>query len=248
MHRERRRDIGEQHQRHELQHRRIAAIGDEHLQERRCCRENQRVFVVEAADHERQGFAHRRDVGGDVEGVGRDQQRDEDEHDRARRDLHHVCGEALAGDASDLGTDQLDRDHERGREENGPQQPVAKLRAGLGVGRNARRVIVGRAGDKPGPEQAEHHAAGPLLAPVLRFRCGRRFGHGVWQSHSPERVPFEPSGVGVVRSGWISLRSRPGSARAWSRSASAEFRRAAAIAARSDGPSFRADGEFRARP
>src|SRR5436305_477320 len=80
--------------------------------------------------------------------------------------------QTLAGDPSNLRTDQLDRDHEGEREEDCPQQGVAVLRAGLRVGGNARRVIVSCAGDETRPEQAKDGAPGSVANLVWRFQFG----------------------------------------------------------------------------
>ena len=160
LHGQRRYHIGEQRQRHEFQHRRIAAIRHEDLQQGRCRRENQRVFVVEAADHQRERFAHRRDIGGDVEGVRGDQKENQRQHQPARRQLHHIGGEALAGDPADLRAHQLDGDHERRGEKHRPEQAVTELRAGLRIGGDARRVVIGGAGHQARTEQPEHHVPG----------------------------------------------------------------------------------------
>ena len=148
LHREGGRDVGEQRQRQEFQDRRIAAIGDEDLQQGRAGGEDQRVLVIEPANDQRQRLRHRGDVGGDVEGVRDDQQSDQRQHQPARRHLHHVGSEALAGDPPDQRAHELDRDHERDGEEDRPQQPVAELRAGLRIGRDAGWIVVGRAGDQ----------------------------------------------------------------------------------------------------
>ena len=154
------RDIGEQRERHEFQHRRIAAIRHEDLQQGRGGGENQRMFVIEPADHQRQRFPHRGDVGRDVEGVGGDQKENQRQHQPARRELHDVGGEALAGDPADPRADQLDRDHERRGEKHRPEQAVAELRAGLRIGRNARRIVVGGAGHQSRTQQPKHDVAG----------------------------------------------------------------------------------------
>ena len=59
------------------------------------------MLMIESADHQRKRFTHRGDVGRDVEGVGGDQQENQRQHQPARRDLHDICGEALAGDPAD---------------------------------------------------------------------------------------------------------------------------------------------------
>jgi hypothetical protein len=63
----------------------------------------------------------------------------------------HVARQAAAGDPPDLAADQLDGGHQRIGQQHGPQQAVAEPRAGLGIGGDARGIVVGRAGDQPGP-------------------------------------------------------------------------------------------------
>ena len=159
-------DIGKQRQRQEFQHRRVASIGQEHLEQGRAGREDQRMLVVEPADDQRERLRHCGDVGGDVESVGGNQQRHESQHEPARRKLHHVGGQPLAGDPADLRADELNRDHERRGQEDRPQQSVAELRAGLRIGGDARRIVVGRAGDQAGTEPLQQHRSG------LRRRVG----------------------------------------------------------------------------
>ena len=171
LHGQRGRDIGEQRERQEFEHRSISAIRHEDLQQGRCRCENQRMFVIEPADHQREGFSHRGDVGRDVEGVGSDQKKNQRQHQPARRQLHHIGGEALAGDPADLRADQLDRDHERRREKYRPEQAVTELRAGLRIGRDARRVVIGGTGHQSRTKQPKHHVAG-----LFGFRADW-FGH-----------------------------------------------------------------------
>jgi hypothetical protein len=70
-------DIEKQNQRQPFEDRRIAAIGHEHLQQHRGCGKYQRVFVAQPADDEIKRFAHRRDVGRDVDDIRDNQQRDQ---------------------------------------------------------------------------------------------------------------------------------------------------------------------------
>jgi hypothetical protein len=104
------------------------------------------MLVVEAADHQRECFRHGRDVGGNVEGIGCDQKKHQRQHQPTRHHFHHIGRKALARHPADQCAHELDRDHEGNGEEDRPQQAVAELRAGLRVGRNARRVVVRRAG------------------------------------------------------------------------------------------------------
>ena len=104
------------------------------------------MFVIEAANNQRERFSHRSDVGRDVECVCSDQKKNKRQYQPARRQLHHIGGEALAGHPADPRTHQLDRDHERRCQKHRPEQAVTKLRPGLRIGGNARRVVVGGAG------------------------------------------------------------------------------------------------------
>ncbi len=61
---------------------------------------------------------HRGDVGGDVESVGDDEQRDEPQHDPARRELQDVGGEPFAGETADASADKLDLAIMNGRVKN----------------------------------------------------------------------------------------------------------------------------------
>jgi len=69
--------------------------------------------------------------------------------------IAEVARDAVPGDAADARTDDLDADHQRRRQEHAPQHAEAELRTGLRVGRDAARVIVGRAGDESGAEPLE---------------------------------------------------------------------------------------------
>ena len=62
------------------------------------------------------------------------------------------AGESLAGHASDLGADHLDRAHQRVGEEQRPDQAEAELSSRLRIGCDSTRVVVGSAGDEAGAE------------------------------------------------------------------------------------------------
>jgi hypothetical protein len=71
----------------------------------------------------------------------------------------------------------LNCDHERQGQKHRPQQPEAELRAGLRIGGDARRIVVGCAGDEAGTK--------PLQQRLPGF-CGRvgagLLGGAVWRS------------------------------------------------------------------
>ena len=83
--------------------------------------------------------------------------------------LHDIGGEALAGNPADPRAHQLDRDHERCGEKYGPQQAVTKLRAGLRISRDARRVVVSGTGHQSRTKQPKQHVAGFAGLRAIRF-------------------------------------------------------------------------------
>jgi hypothetical protein len=69
----------------------------------------------------------------------------------ARSEVFHIGDDAFSRHAADLSADNLDGDHERCRQKNRPQQAISKLRSGLGISRDARRIVVGGPVTSPGP-------------------------------------------------------------------------------------------------
>ena len=59
-----------------------------------------------------------------------------------------ILRDAVAGYAADPCADRLDGRHQRKAEQHRPAEAVAELRAHLAVGRDAARIVVGRAGDQ----------------------------------------------------------------------------------------------------
>ena len=142
-------------------------IGNENLQQHRTGGKDQRVFMLETANHEIKGFAHRSDVGGDIDRVGENQQAVPSQALSTRRNFLGVRSNALAGDLADFGADQLNGDHERRRKKHRPQQAETELRAGLRIGGYAGRVVVSGPVTKPGPSS---RAVRVILAFVVA-RC-----------------------------------------------------------------------------
>ena len=77
VYREHQDDVREQRQRQPLQVADIALVGQENLQQQASDADHDRVHMRRSADDQLQRLAHRGDVGGDVDGVGDDQQRDD---------------------------------------------------------------------------------------------------------------------------------------------------------------------------
>jgi hypothetical protein len=128
-------------------------VWNENLQQHGYRGEDQRVFPRQSSDHQAERFAHRREIRCDVDRVCCNQENNDHGHKPSRADILGVCDDVLAGDAADLGADQLDGDHEWRGEKHGPEQAVAERSAGLGVGRNAGRIVVGRAGHQTRSKQ-----------------------------------------------------------------------------------------------
>jgi hypothetical protein len=133
----------------------------EYLQQHRRCRENQGVLVIEAADHERERFAHSGEIGRNVEGVGYHQDGYKRYQQPARGEVFHIGNDAFSCHATDLSADNLDGDHERRCQKNSPQQAITKLRSGLGISRDAGRIVVGGPRDQPGSEQPQYDTRSP---------------------------------------------------------------------------------------
>src|SRR5208282_925555 len=87
-----------------------------------------------------------------VEGIGGHQQPDDQVQERPREGHLDIGGQPAAGNAAEARTDHLDCYHQRVGHHHGPQQTVAELRSGLRISGNAAGIIIGRAGNKTGPE------------------------------------------------------------------------------------------------
>ncbi len=152
MNREQDRGVGQQGEGQPLQEEDVAMIGDEHLQQQRSEHEEHRHEMAIEAGDELRDFSHGGDVGGDVEGVGdQQQQHDALKHDRRERGLD-VGGKSFPGDPADARAHGLDRGHQREGQRHRPQHVEAELSARLGVGGDAARIVVGHAGDEPRPD------------------------------------------------------------------------------------------------
>ncbi len=149
---EHRRHVGKQRQGQELEDRRIARKWNEHLQAERQDAEEHDVKMRLPADQQLQRGRHRTEVGGEIDGVGDQQQADHDMEQPRRIEIADIRRQAVPGDPADARADDLDPDHQRQREEHRPQHAVAELRSRLGIAGNAARIVVGGTGDQAGTE------------------------------------------------------------------------------------------------
>ncbi len=79
-----------------------------------------------------------------------------------------IAGDAEPGNAADARADLLDRRHQRIAEQQGPGEAVAELRADLGIGGDAARIVVGGAGDQAGPHDLQQLRPLRLLDRIRR--------------------------------------------------------------------------------
>ena len=95
-----------------------------------------------------------------------------------RKLLAHRAGQPLSGDHADARAHHLDGRHQRPGQSRGPQKRGAELGARDRVGRDTRRIVVGRARDDPGP-QGVPETAERALARAARARGVRAAAHAV---------------------------------------------------------------------
>ncbi len=131
---------------------------------------------------------HRRNVGRDGDRVGHEQQRGDRQHDSFRRMQAQFGRDATPRLAPDPRAHELDRDHERKREEHGPQHAGAELRARLRVGGNARWIVVGCARHHARADTAQERTNTQKLWPI----SPADFLHGR-DANEPPQQACEPS-------------------------------------------------------
>jgi hypothetical protein len=149
---------------------------------------------------------HCGEIRGDVDGVGGEEQRHHDIQNPTGVMPADIARYAVPGDAADAGRNLLDRRHQRKAEQHRPADAVAELCAGLAVGADAGRVVVGGAGDQTGAERFEKGAdaeglvrlgrrlfGAMLVIDVLGFRVVRH-------ASDPDAATTNRMGVGSGRS------------------------------------------------
>ena len=95
---------------------------------------------------------------------------------RPREDVAHVRRQAAPVTRPMRALIDLDRDHQRPGQHHRPKQAEAELGAGLRIGRDAARIVVGGAGDEARAEalgealqgQGERERLREVLVPLLR--------------------------------------------------------------------------------
>jgi hypothetical protein len=115
-------DVGEQGERQPLEDAHRALVREEDLHRDADRADRQHVERLRPADQQLERLGHRRDVGGDVDRVGDDEQADQRHREPARTELADVGRQALARHPADARRQHLDADHQRRRQEQRPDQ------------------------------------------------------------------------------------------------------------------------------
>ena len=167
-----RRDIGQQRQRGPFEDGDVARVLHEDLQPHAQYAEQYDIQQSRPADQQRQRIPHDAEVGGELDGVGDQQQPHPDIEQPGRIVAPDVAGKPVPRRPPDPRADLLDHDHQRVDQRHQPAQRIAEPGSGLGIGRDGGGIVVGRAADQTGPEGAEEAwFAGP------DDRVGGSFGY-----------------------------------------------------------------------
>ena len=213
-------EIGEQRERGPFQDGDIARVAQEHLHPDAERGEEHDVEEARPADEEAQRVAHGAEIGAQRDGVGEQDQEHAAPQQRARIVPADGAGEAAAGGAPDPAAHLLHHGHQRPAEQRQPAQGVAEGGAGLRVGADRHRVVVGRAGDQPRSEHAEEAGPGRPDRGAARFLLGvgrdvRRAGpHAFRRQPRPTRTARGAvlRGAGAATSASAFAACRPSSA------------------------------------
>ncbi len=114
--------------------------------------------MIGQAEEHLQRRCHDPEIGSDVDGIGHDQKpHGEPQQAFGIMTLDHP-GQTFPCHQADPAAHLLDGHHRGDQEEAHPIHPVAVPGAGYGVGGDAGGVVIGRAGDKPGPDLFQESA------------------------------------------------------------------------------------------
>ncbi len=174
--------IGEQAQRQPFQHRHIALVVEENLRGDRDHAERNDIKHAVPADQKLGGVRHRAEIRRDIDGVGDEQQRDHHVQQQRRIMPANVAGDAVPGDAADPRRNFLDRRHQRKRQQHGPADAIAELRAGLAVGADAGGIVIGRASDQARADSKSRESETAPGADRSRAALADRPFFGSWDS------------------------------------------------------------------
>ena len=187
-------------QRQPFQDGREALIRHEQLKRDSDQAEPQRVVMRGATNDELQRFAHRADVGRDIQGVGHHQQTHDEIEQRTGIVIADIARDAVPGDATDARRHDLNADHQRRREEHAPQHAEAELRTGLRIRRDAAWIVVRGAGNEAGAEAAQEcfdaNDHGRVLRPTTVDAAAREYSSALLAYKPLRRLQLQHSASG----------------------------------------------------
>jgi hypothetical protein len=136
------------------------------------------------------GGRHRTQVGADVECIGHQHETDRDKEHPPAVLLANNRGNTLARDQANASAHLLNRDQEREHVERQPELASAEGGASLGIRADARRVVVGRAGDQPRSQDAQPaaHLQQRFWTTARRAQNDGALRHRLWGGDSPCRT------------------------------------------------------------
>lgn len=172
-----------------LEHRHVDRIGQQGQREHRHNTDRQWVHMPSVgAGHHLDRRRHAADVGADIDGVGNRDQRDDEIHHARPVMAADIAGQPVTGHAADTRTDLLHGCDQRKGEQRHPQHRWTEPRAGLGIGRDTARVVIGNAGDEPRADLTQRffpfgfHSLRSGRRGICPRACQGRLAHCLWQS------------------------------------------------------------------
>ena len=149
-------NIGKQRERQHLEHDGIPSIGNEDFQSQDANGKGSEQNEEGCHGYEQlNGRRHCAQIGADVEDIGYKHQADCRYQYRATVLLPNDRGNARAGNQADASAHLLHRNQKRKHVQRQPELAGAEGGAGLGIGADARRIIVGCASDQSRPQDAQ---------------------------------------------------------------------------------------------
>ena len=129
-----RRDIGQQRQRGPFEDGNVARVPHEDLQPHAQDAEQHDMKQPRPADQHRQCIPHDAEIGGELDGIGDQQQTNGGIEQPGRIVAPDITGKTVPRRPPDPGADLLDHDHQRKDQRHQPAEPITKLRPRLGIG------------------------------------------------------------------------------------------------------------------
>ena len=167
--------VGEQNERHPLENPRHQLVRTPEQKRQDAQRIHRNPDVRLHAGDKLRGLRHAAEIRADVDDVGDNQNRAGAPQHPTRIIIPHRGSQPAPGDHREPRAHQLDRHHQRKRQQRDPQRGVAVGCSGDGIGGDSRRIIVGCSGDQSGAQDREEFLRGPGYVSFFDIRSGQMF-------------------------------------------------------------------------